>query len=241
MQRSGSTVLFDQLRYSPCFLVEPSWKFFRMLGISAGRRRYPRDVSQSSGRPDHRIEVLPDDWVYMEQLLPAVQVEEKTKPGIYVEKIHPHFVRHSMRNLQAAAALVDVNVVIVTRKPSDAISSFWRYQARTKDWYPNVGRLRTLLHFFRELTFLAKVKESNSLRCIHVSYEEFTKYPERVAERIKQWIGCIPAVDQHNVLSVIRKPNQFQTGNNESTGLGHGPVVARILGWIDFWYDRSFR
>ncbi|MEM0966383.1 MAG: sulfotransferase [Verrucomicrobiota bacterium] len=168
-QRSGSTLLFDVLRSNQSITVSHSWKNFRLLGADNARRRYPKDLTKENGFESDHLEVNPNQYGYMENIL----LKEKCNPIYELEKIHPHFINFSKASiLNLLTTEVNLTVVVMTRKPSSSIQSFINYQERAH-WYWGMSFSEIVKHFLRELSFLKHLEKIDGLKIYKTNYENY--------------------------------------------------------------------
>lgn len=222
-QRSGSTLLFDSLRYFPYFEVYYYWDIYRSLGINITRRRYPKDLSgNTAGRQDHKIEVLPDLFEYMENL------ELKNHPanfqnGAFLEKIHPHFLEYNADKIKSFALQHQLKIIFLTRKPLDAIDSFSRYQARNKNWYSNFSQNDVIQHYLKELNFIHSLHLNKDIDSYHTTYDRLLHSYKKEMFRAIKFCGCksYKIINEYitkaseQLLKTNRKANIFQTPKHE--------------------------
>ena len=168
-QRSGSTLLYDSLRYMPFFSMLEGWDFFRLMGIEKGRCRYPIDLLvdsgdriNNSGRSLRFVRPVPG-WDGT-QWHPS----ERTQKVHHLEKIHPHFVDYNsasfLHTLQRLRTFVDVKVIYLIRDPVNSVYSHTSYQRRNPEWYSDLSSIEDLLtHYWRAMEFMVDSLDGDSM------------------------------------------------------------------------------
>ena len=248
LQRSGSTVLFDALRYSGVFKVNASWKYFEEIGAGRKRRRYPRDVSVNQGPNSHRIEVEKGLWEYMEPIDGLCEFGSgEPERGCDVEKLHPHFIGYSSGRLKKVVRQQGGGVGLVVRRPSQAIDSFLRYQSRDPGWYSGRGVINVIWHYYRELRFLKGLSNDDGISTIWIEYKDFMFNYDKVFDRIAEFSGV--SLNKHArsmyldavsscLFSGERKRVAFQGALEQKSVLGQLPSYQRrLIKWLDEYYD----
>jgi len=140
--RSGSTWLFDSIRYHPAVRMLIRGDIYNQLGLSG--RRYPRDLV-----PKHvkgvRLEVRPDRGKWAKVPFYAIPEDRYFIPPeimdeeYAIEKIHPHFY-----GFDTAAFTSNINdykrlgksikILYQVRDPVASLESFFSYQNRNPKW-----------------------------------------------------------------------------------------------------------
>jgi len=141
--RSGSTWLLDSLRCHPAIIMHPRTVIYEKLNLKG--RRYPKDLFKNS---DLKIEVVSGKW----EAIPDFQNKNAQKyvsqdlieHPYCIEKIHPHFYDHDIRNFLKSISTIrqnsNVKLIYQVRDPISSMVSFLRYQKRNLSWNKRIKK-----------------------------------------------------------------------------------------------------
>lgn len=141
--RSGSTWLFDAIRYHPAVDMLISGIIYTKLSLIG--RRYPRDLSSQTIKNSLKVEIRPD--IKKNARIPEFNLPENfsTIPQVLgdqcyaIEKIHPHFYSYNSGQLlksinDLGRDHIELKLLYLVRDPRASLESFFNYQKRNPSW-----------------------------------------------------------------------------------------------------------
>lgn len=212
VERSGSTALFDLVRSHPRVYFEPLSFIWEELGLTG--RRYPTSLSDT-GRYTEPVEVQPG----IGALIPAIVDSHHEDRAVAIEKGHPQFIDHDVGALRAGIERVegrgtDVNLIIQTRNPLDAMWSIAEYKAREPTWYSNLEVTEIpeyVLSSFRSLESFATI-EGSAL----VDHREMQELSTGFVQLVEQ-LGPVPGETTAWITSTFERLRKQQHETRFST------------------------
>jgi hypothetical protein len=212
-ERSGSTWLFDSLRWHPGIFMEKSAELFSFC--CARGRRYPADLSLSIDRFPNSNYIEVETTEKNIELVPEcdLKIEENNYTSLItsnyaIEKFHPHFFDFNFKIFQEKTKCIEnhinVKYIILSREPKTAISSFLSYQRRNKNWNRSINSDSVVNHYKKAYDFLFAVL--NFKNCIAVRYEDLkNKYNKTLYKIFKYLWGDIIDNNRSQHLELINK------------------------------------